>query len=112
MRRDDAVYLRHILDAIAKTEEYSRGMDRAAFEASTITQDAVIRQPEIIGEATKHLSQGLRSANALVPWEDISGMRDKLIHDYMGVDVQTVWLTMREDLPAFKIQVQVILETI
>jgi len=112
MRRDDTVYLRHILDAIAKIEEYLTGIDRVAFEASTMTQDAVIRQLEIIGEATKRLSQGLRSANASVPWQDIGGMRDKLIHDYMGVDVETVWLTIREDLPSFKIQVQAILESL
>jgi uncharacterized protein with HEPN domain len=87
-------------------------MDRAAFEASTITQDAVIRQLEVIGEATKRLSQGLRSANPALPWQDISGMRDKLIHDYMGVDVETVWLTVREDIPPFKLQVRAILESL
>jgi uncharacterized protein with HEPN domain len=87
-------------------------MDRAAFEASTITQDAVIRQLEVIGEATKRLSQGLRSANPALPWQDISGMRDKLIHDYMGVDVETVWLTVREDIPPFKPQVRAILESL
>jgi len=109
MQRDDAVYLRHILDAIAKIEEYLGGMDRAAFQTTTMAQDAVIRQLEIIGEATKRLSEGLRTANPGVPWQDISGMRDKLIHDYMGVDVETVWLTVRENLPSFKTQVQAIL---
>jgi uncharacterized protein with HEPN domain len=112
MRRDDAVYLRHILDAIDKIEEYSAGMDRAAFQASPMTQDAVIRQLEIIGEATKRLSQGLRSASVSVPWQDIGGMRDKLIHDYMGVDVETVWLTIRENLPSFKAQVRAILDSL
>jgi uncharacterized protein with HEPN domain len=65
MRRDDAVYLRHILDAIGRIEEYVAGMDRDAFQASTMAQDAVIRQLEIIGEVTKRLSQGLRSSGRL-----------------------------------------------
>ena len=67
MRRDDAVYLQHILDAIGKIEDYVAGMDRDAFQANTMAQDAVIRQLEIIGEATKRLSQGLRSGAAAVP---------------------------------------------
>jgi uncharacterized protein with HEPN domain len=112
MRRDDSVYLRHILDAMAKIEEYLAGMDRAAFQASTMAQDAVIRRLEIIGEATKRLSERLRLANPSVPWQDIAGMRDKLIHDYMGVDVETVWLTVGENLPPFKTQVQAILESL
>ena len=112
MRRDDAVYLRHILDAIGKVEEYVAGMDRDAFQASTRAQDAVSRRLEIIAEATKRLSQGLRSGAASVPWPDITGMRDKLIHDYMGVDVETVWLTIRENLPLFKGQVRAILKAL
>ena len=73
-------------------------------------QDAVIRQIEIIGEATKHLSEELREENAHIPWQDIAGMRDKLIHGYFGVDIEQVWLTTREDIPALKEGIIKILE--
>jgi len=63
----------------------------------------VIRQLEITGEAIKQLSRELRVQYAHVPWQDIAGMRDKLIHDYFGVDLETVWLTTKEDIPVLKL---------
>lgn len=109
MQRDETVYLRHILDAIAKTEKYLHGVDQTTFRQDTLIQDGVIRQIEIIGEATRRLSRPFRNQHAHVPWEDIAGMRDKLIHDYFGVDIETVWLTAIEDLPLLKRAVQTIL---
>lgn len=109
MKRDDSVYLQHILDAIAKTEVYLQGVDEAAFNQNTLIQDGVIRQIEIIGEATRRLSHELRQNYSHVPWADIAGMRDKLIHDYLGVDIEKVWLTAKEDLPVLKAEVQKIL---
>lgn len=73
MKRDDTVYLRHILDAVAKTQSYLLGVDEASFLANSLIQDRVIRQIEIVGEATKHLSRELRSQHAHVPWDDIAG---------------------------------------
>ena len=74
-------------------------VDEGAFLQNSLVQDAVIRQIEIIGEAARHLSRELRDAHADVPWQDIAGMRDKLIQDYFGVDLDKVWLTAQDDLP-------------
>jgi uncharacterized protein with HEPN domain len=104
--RDDAVYLRHILEAIEQIEEYVADCDEERFYRTRLVQDGVIRQCEIIGEATKNLSPETRLKAADIPWRDIAGMRDKLIHQYFGVDMQAVWLTVKEDLPLLKMTVK------
>ncbi|MBI1746889.1 MAG: DUF86 domain-containing protein [Acidobacteria bacterium] len=109
MKPDETVYLQHILDAITKVEFYLEDINESAFKQNTLIQDGVIRQDEIIGDATKRLSNKLLAQYAHIPWEDISGMRDKLIHDYFGVDIETVWLTATEDLPTLKAEVTKIL---
>lgn len=104
----DNVYLFHIRDAILKIELYiSAG--REAFMADSLRQDAVIRQLEIIGEATKKLSLELRSKYPTVPWRRIAGLRDVLIHEYMGVDLNAIWELTQQNLPELKTVIEVML---
>jgi uncharacterized protein with HEPN domain len=99
MQKDDSLYLRHILDAISTIGEYLTDIDYEKFSRTQLLQDGVIRQFEIIGEATKNLSQDVRQISPKVPWKSMAGMRDKLIHQYFGVDIKAVWLTAQDDLP-------------
>lgn len=88
--RDDTVFLRPILDSIRRIERYLEGLTEHDFLADELRQDAVIRQLSIIGEAVKQLSDEIRNDYPSVPWQDIAGMRDKLMHDYFGVDLGAV----------------------
>lgn len=99
MKKDDSVYLKHILDAMDRIEEYTRGKSYEEFMSNHLMQDGVIRQIEIMGEATKRLSMDTRETHNEIPWKDIAGMRDKLIHDYLGVDLDAVWDTVKKDIP-------------
>jgi len=110
MARDELLYLRHVLDAINTVEEYLQGVDEEKFKATRLLQDGAIRQIEIIGEAARHISKDIRKTYSEVPWQDIAGMRDKLIHGYFGVDIEKVWDTAQDDLPILKQQVTNILK--
>ena len=109
MPRDDRVYLQHILDAVRTIEGYLTGVDEEKFLATGLLQDGIIRQIQIIGEAAKRVSRDIRDQNGSVPWSDIAGMRDKLVHDYFGVDFGMVWVTANEDMPKLGNQISEIL---
>jgi uncharacterized protein with HEPN domain len=99
--KDDRVFLAHIRDAITRIESYTHG-GRQAFFSDTKTQDAVIRNLEVIGEAVKNLSADLRDKHPDVPWARIAGMRDVLIHGYFGVRLETVWNAVENRIPELK----------
>lgn len=98
----DAVYLQHILQAAEMIAGHLDGVHEGDFMATPLIQHAVIYQLQIIGEATKRLSTGFRLQHPSVPWQDIAGMRDKLVHDYFGVDLDAVWLASTEDVPSLR----------
>jgi uncharacterized protein with HEPN domain len=106
----DSLFLQHILDAIGDIENFVAG-GRDVFMTDRKTQSAVVRQLEIIGEATKNLSVELTTREAEVPWRQIAGARDRLIHAYFSVDLDAVWSTIQQDLPALRANVARILAT-
>jgi len=97
--RDDLAYIEHILLSISKIEAFTRNMTRSDFDSNEMVQDAVIRNIEIIGEVSKRVSSDFKTNYFEIPWREMSGMRDKLIHDYMGVDLDVVWKTIKTDIP-------------
>ncbi len=109
MTRDD-VYLRHIRDSIQRIFEYTRD-GREAFLRSTLIQDGVIRNLEIIGEATKALTPALRDRTPQGPWPSMAGMRDVLIHGYMGVDLEIVWDVIANRLPPVATEIERLLDS-
>jgi uncharacterized protein with HEPN domain len=107
--RSDRVYLQHMLDAVERIESYVE-VGHDGFMSATHWQDAVVRQLEILGEATKRLSDELRAQHDEVAWRRIAGLRDVLIHDYMGVDLEAVWEVTQQRLPVLKGQLTLILD--
>lgn len=106
--KDDRVYLLHVRDALEAIATYTVA-GRDAFMADRKTQDAVIRNLEIIGEAVKRLSASLTNAHPGVRWRQIAGMRDKLVHDYFGVDLDLVWGVVERELPTLRREVDAML---
>ena len=92
-------YLRDILDSMRKAQQFVKNLSYDEFADDDKTIFAVVRALEIIGEATKNIPDDIRKSNPDVPWKDMAGMRDILIHDYIGVDVETVWLTVTIKIP-------------
>ena len=96
----DAAYLRDIQESARLALAYLDGIDLETFVGNTQLQDAVIRRVEIIGEAARRVSEETRTAHPGLPWRQMIGMRNQVIHMYDGVDVAVVYDTVREDLPA------------
>jgi uncharacterized protein with HEPN domain len=106
-------YLQHISDAIDRAVVYVAGMDFAAFEKDTRTQDAVIRSIEIVGEAANKVrtaDPAFAASVPNIPWDVMYGMRNRIVHDYFEVDLEVVWQTVQRDLPVLRSQIQALLE--
>ena len=109
---NDADRLNHILDAIAKIERYLQGYDLQKFESDDVKIDAVVRNIEIIGEATTCLDRGLKAKYPHVDWRFATAIRNRLIHGYFDVDAEIIWNTTQNDLPKLKIEIEKILESL
>ena len=109
---NDADRLNHILDAIAKIERYLQGYDLQKFESDDVKIDAVVRNIEIIGEATTCLDRGLKAKYPQVDWRFATAIRNRLIHGYFDVDAEIIWNTTQNDLPKLKIEIEKILESL
>lgn len=109
--KDDRVYLQHILRCISRIEEYTAG-GREAFCASSLVQDAVIRNLQTLAESTQRLSEGRKLLRPEVDWKALSGFRNVLVHDYMGVDLEYVYLAISRDMPRLKVACTEILKTL
>ena len=100
--RDWKLRLEDILEALERVEGYLAGMDLQAFEDDQRTQDAVIRNFGIIGEAAGHIPESIRSSHAEIPWQQMRALRNLVIHEYFGVNLEILWDTVQKDLPPLK----------
>jgi uncharacterized protein with HEPN domain len=99
--KDDRIYLRHIVEAIEDIEKYTAS-GHAAFMRERMQQDAVIRKLEVIGEAVKQLSPATKARRVDTQWREIGAMRDKMIHEYFGVNLDIIWAAVEHNLPELK----------
>jgi uncharacterized protein with HEPN domain len=104
--KNDKFYIRHIFDAIEKIEEYTARRTFKSFSKNDMMVDAVTRQFEIIGEAASKVSAEFQEKNSHIPWSQAIGMRNRLIHEYFGVNKKIVWQTCKKDLKALKKEIE------
>ena len=109
-KHESLPYLEHIIDAVNDIESFTEGLTKSKFLKNKLRQSAVIRQLEIIGEASKNLPANFREERREIEWKKISGTRDKIIHHYFGIDLNTVWDIIKEDLPELREKVKAILD--
>lgn len=109
MKKEPLTFVKHILESINNIEEFVNGISRESFMKNKEKQSAVVRQIEIIGEASKNLPENFKKEHSEVSWKEIIGSRDKIIHHYFGVDLEIVWEIVTINLPELKKQIKDIL---
>lgn len=112
MKRDFGVFVEDILESIGRIEEYTKDISEGEFYNNIQLQDSIIRRFEIIGEAVKHIPQKVKDQYSEIPWKEISGTRDILIHEYFGVNLKRIWDTIQDDILPFKKQLTKLLQDV
>jgi len=111
-KRKPDVYLQDILESIEHIQRFLDGVSEDEFYKNVEKQDAVLRRLEIIGEAVKHLPEEIREVHPDIPWRQIAGMRDIIIHEYFGVTLNMVWIVATDDILDLKAKVEEIIDSI
>lgn len=109
-KRSSKLYLQDILDSLANIKEYTKELSFEGFAADQKTVDAVVRNIEIVGEATRNIPEEIKEGNPDVPWKRIMDMRNRVIHEYFGVDLEILWKTVTEDLDFLEEKVKKIIQ--
>jgi uncharacterized protein with HEPN domain len=110
MKRDHSLYFKDIVESCGYILEFVKGMDFDEFNKDEKTRSAVVRKFEIIGEAVKNIPEATRRKYPEIPWKAMAGMRDRLAHDYLGIDWHLVWDSVRKDIPALNKELRHILD--
>lgn len=101
----DIVYLAHMLECAGRIDEYVGG-DEARFRTSRLIQDAVVRNLQTLAESSQRLTDAIKTSEPDVPWRAIAGFRNILVHDYLAIDVDAVWLVVDQELPPLQVALQ------
>jgi len=110
MSRRDSDYLRDVQEAIHRIQSYTSGLTYEQFLDDEKTQDAVIRNLQVMGEAVRKLSDSLTAAYPAVPWREIAGLRNRIVHDYFGINYDIIWAVIRAEIPLLLKQISKIQE--
>lgn len=111
-KRSVDLYLQDIIECVDLIAEYTAGVSREEFFEDQKLVDAIVRRLGIIGEAAKQLPEDFRTAHPDVPWESMIGMRNKILHEYFGVDEAILWKTIQEDLPPLQTLIATLLRSL
>ncbi|MFQ5910850.1 MAG: DUF86 domain-containing protein [Thermoplasmata archaeon] len=105
MKMDISVYVQDIIESITRIEDYTRNVTEEEFYENTQVQDAVLRRLEIMGEAVKNIPDETKERHKGIPWKEIAGLRDILIHGYFGVNLKRIWKVVKEDIPELRVRI-------
>ena len=110
MKKNPKIFLEHIIESIGEIDKNMKDTSKGQFLDSVTIQDAVVRRLEIIGEAVKNLPTPFKNKHREIPWKKVAGLRDILIHEYFGVDLDLVWKIINKDIPKLRRQISKLLE--